>query len=617
MKRITAILLLLAIFSSFCACSTTNTEKGNASASDQTTEKSAEELEAEQRVKNAAAVDNMIHALGTITLESDNKIEQAEAKYNALTEAEKELVANKEELVHARTEYDRLVEQEFVRSHNVIVAKIDTEGSAFLPMEDGSTIELHGSIVRATLTQNKKNIIVLEKDGLLYYVSTDAPNEKHKVCDSVSEVTATRADGLLYVDGNNELHRFLFADNSDYVIGTSVAYAVADHALTVLSADADGYIYVTKSTEEKTVKIGSYDKDEILLKGVSNDGSTALWVEKQKSTSWRDKNNTYWTYLYADGERNYLGETSNTSESTTLRFNKDQTFACVINLYESTVFLKYPDTDTISVKLVKSAASTRVYTADSVLDQDPSAIEDGIYVLIDNDEGSDLYYISSSGDREKVISRIEDIFTANGRVYYRNVNNELFTAKLDGYNLLDEEKISNEVHMLKISPDGKTVFYVKNIDKDSVGSLLYWQVGDEKSQKITSNCYSYWIEILGYNFYIPYFYLNEEGDTVYYFENKQEVADGHLDIGDLKCMEVGSEPVRIATDIIIGTLTSGRTDGTLRSDMVRMDKYLYVDDDDRSQVDWIYYDGTATNPIAREVYYTSSEQTEVAENMAE
>lgn len=614
MKKWIVLLLSLLLALSICACS-----GADAPSADETdleeVQKTEEELLAEQRAANAAAVEKQINGLGIVSLESAEALQKAEAAYAALTEEEQALVPNGEVLTAARMEYDGLVEEREIRSNSVVVAKIDREGTAYIPLNDGTTIELRGQIVRATLTQNRKYIIALEKDGLLYYVKVDAPTEKHVISNEVSEVTATRAEGLLYLDANKELHRFLFEVDEDYVIGTAIAYKVADHSLTVLSADGDGYIYVTEATKELTDKIGSFEKDEILLKGISDDGTTALWVEKQKSTSWRNKNNTYWTYLYAEGERNYLGETSNTSESTRLRFNADQSVACVINIYENTVFLKYPGEDYITVKLVKPTSVSTIYTENCNLEDDPGTVEKGIYVLVDNDTGSDLYYIDRTGDREKVISKVEEFLTAKGRIYYRTEDNELYTATLDGYNLLDEEKLSNEVHMFKISEDGNTVFYVKNIDKDSLGSLFYWQVGDEKSQKISSECYNYTATIYGYTFYLPYFYLGADGETVYYYESRQEAANGYLDIGVLKKMTIGGEPERVATDVIINTLSSGRADGVIDPNYARFEKYLYIDEEYLSQVDWIWFDGEETNPIAREVYYDAKEQTDIAENM--
>lgn len=49
-----------------------------------------------------------------------------------------------------------------------IKAKITTDGTAYIPLYNGKTIEIQGDVQKAWLTKNKKRVITLQKDGTLY-----------------------------------------------------------------------------------------------------------------------------------------------------------------------------------------------------------------------------------------------------------------------------------------------------------------------------------------------------------------------------------------------------------------------------------------------------------------
>ena len=62
--------------------------------------------------KDVTAVEEQITALGTITLESGNAISEAEAAFSALTAKDKTSVVNAADLAAARTEYQHLLYRE-------------------------------------------------------------------------------------------------------------------------------------------------------------------------------------------------------------------------------------------------------------------------------------------------------------------------------------------------------------------------------------------------------------------------------------------------------------------------------------------------------------------------
>ena len=86
MKRIITLLLTIVICFSVCSCSNIESEKN-------------------QSVKD---VENVIAAIGDVTLDSEEAIAKAERMYDFLTDSEKALVDNKAILVEARYAYDKL-----------------------------------------------------------------------------------------------------------------------------------------------------------------------------------------------------------------------------------------------------------------------------------------------------------------------------------------------------------------------------------------------------------------------------------------------------------------------------------------------------------------------------
>ena len=129
MKKWIVLLLSLLLALSICACSGADAPSADETDPEEV-QKTEEELLAEQRAANAAAVEKQINALGSVSLDSAEAIEKAEAAYAALTEEEQDLVPNDEVLTAARMEYDGLVEEREIRSNSVVVAKIDREGTA-------------------------------------------------------------------------------------------------------------------------------------------------------------------------------------------------------------------------------------------------------------------------------------------------------------------------------------------------------------------------------------------------------------------------------------------------------------------------------------------------------
>ena len=101
--------------------------------------------------------------------------------------------------------------------------------------------------------------------------------------------------------------------------------------------------------------------------------------------------------------------------------------------------------------------------------------------------------------------------------------------------------------------------------------------------------------------------------TVYYLEQVSEIPDTYSDSGNLMCATVGSDPVRIATDVLAYSLNSGLRSGNIDPKSFLLEKYISVDGEENIAVNWIYFDGSKTQTLAKEVYHTYNGKTTVAE----
>lgn len=144
----------------------------------------------------------------------------------------------------------------------------------------------------------------------------------------------------------------------------------------------------------------------------------------------------------------------------------------------------------------------------------------------------------------------------------------------------------------------KLLLYWKRIDDNGVGSLYRYSVKEERAEKISSNAYnyksSYYMSSLRWIW--TNFYSSTDGRTVYYFE------DVTKNIGTLKCATVGSEPVKIATDVLVEVPCSGIYGEVVNPSAFVFQKYVSVDDNENLRVNLMYYNGVETTTLAREVY---------------
>lgn len=174
----------------------------------------------------------------------------------------------------------------------------------------------------------------------------------------------------------------------------------------------------------------------------------------------------------------------------------------------------------------------------------------------------------------------------------------------------DEQKISGDAEYYQLSDDGQTIYYFKNYEeKEETGSLYRFRQGESEAEKISSNAFIWGT----WGIYLSSLELSDDGLTVYYLEQVSEIPDTYSDSGNLMCATAGSDPVRIATDVLAYSLNSGLRSGNIDPKSFLLEKYISVDGEENIAVNWIYFDGSETQTLAKEVYHTYNGKTTVAE----
>lgn len=102
----------------------------------------------------------------------------------------------------------------YATEHFSVSAKMTDDGTAYIPLDEGKCIAINEEVKSAMLTKDRKRIVVLLEDGLLYITDINL-SEKHKITDNAADILAIRNDGFIYRDKKDCDYRVFFSDYSD------------------------------------------------------------------------------------------------------------------------------------------------------------------------------------------------------------------------------------------------------------------------------------------------------------------------------------------------------------------------------------------------------------------
>lgn len=473
-------------------------------------------------------------------------------------------------------------------TNTYISAKYDADGIAYVPLMNGNVAKVDDDVFRTAITPDRKHIIILTNDKLLYYTGADQA-EKTQITDNGNSIAAIGDEGILYSDYDGDYHRYLFSDGSDVNIGDVDDYKQSDANFNI-AFSIDSSVYMLAGNSQEKEKLGNVTNDcEFLY--VSDDGKTVYWDDN------KDYEETI--FVFDNGEKSKVGtfETSSKYTSTYVTYNESKKFAVVTNYNSDMLFIVTTTGEPLKIKLGNELASSTVYTISGLLEKDSSSEYKGIYVSIEGSDGNNLYFIDAKGEREKVLSKIGTYAIYENYLYYVDEDNNLKIAKLNAATLSDEEKVTGDVEIVNSTIINGYLFFAKDYNsKDETGILYAYKKGSEPV-KVTSDvtCWMYgsWGYISGG--------ISTDGKTLYFYKDSSDINDTYSEYAVLYKFTYGdSEPTKIASDVVEGTLSSGYVSGLINNNSFTYFKYSSVKDKNIIG-DWYYYNGTDSSKMAGDV----------------
>lgn len=475
-----------------------------------------------------------------------------------------------------------------------IGAKYSEDGSAYIILpEDGSCIVIDGEIMFAAITADRKHVVVMQEDGTLY-VTNKKLSKKTVIADNAEYIYGLRNDGFIYKNKNKNMgeYRVLFSDNIPIKLDMNTDFLSAMNTLSLVYVTQKGEIYTLSADSNDKVRISSNAQDVELL-GISDDGQTAFWSELV--------NGTPTLYLAENGIKEKLGEVSTYDSSFHgyARFSKDTEMATLASWYSDTMWIKKAGEAAVKVKLGSECAQPYyICTESGPIDRTKAAKISSLYVSASADEGMNLFYISSDGSRERILSGVNDYVIANGTIFYTDVDQNLYCGKLNKASISGEKRIASEVYCFSAAQNGKYVYYMKDC-ADGFGDLFCFKTGSDSAQKIGSDVAYY---ETGYGYGWTCLHFSPDGGTVLYYIDTEIIPGTGSYNSSLMMWSYGDKAgVKIADDVIADSVSSARSTGDFDPKGFVFSKYSRVDSYNSLFVDWIYYDGKTMTRLAADV----------------
>ena len=475
---------------------------------------------------------------------------------------------------------------------NPIGAKYSEDGSAYIILpEDGSCIVIDGEIMFAGITADRKHVVVMQEDGTLY-VTNKKLSKKTVIADNAERIYGFRNDGFIYMNKNMGEFRVLFSDNIPLKLDTNTDFLSATNTLSLAYVTQEGEIYTLSADSNEGVRISSNAQDVELL-DISDDGRTAFWSALV--------NGTPTLYLAENGIKEKLGELDSSSYTvySYAQFSKDSELATLASWYSDSMWIKKAGEAAVKVKLGSNCARPYyICTESGPIDRTKASKISSLYVSASSDEGMNLFYISSDGSRERILSGVDDYVIANGTIFYTDVDQNLYCGKLNKASISGEKRIASEVYCFSAAQNGKYIYYMKDC-ADGFGDLFCFKTGSDSAQKIGSDVAYY---ETGYGYGWTCLHFSPDGGTVLYYIDTEIIPGTSSYNSSLMMWSYGDKAgVKIADDVIANSVSSARSTGDFDPKGFVFSKYSRTDSNNNLFVDWIYYDGKTMTRLAADV----------------
>ena len=460
---------------------------------------------------------------------------------------------------------------------------MDDNGYACTPLYNGEAVTVESDAAACAVTPDKKNFVIQRTDGSIarYDVVKKLTAEICAGAKKQTGIVAVRSEGILYEDTEGVLHRYLFSDGADTALCKPGSYSIAGNSLSILYSSGEKF-YILRADENEPAEAGGFSGTPRAV-AVSDDGRCAVW------TDW--SNNAQNIYLFDSRGRSILETLVGTTAATSAVFSENGKLLAVMNPDSESVYLW--NNGTVSrAKLGGVPASGQIYTASGLLGQDGKEDANGVYVHISGNAGGSVYYIDLMGEREKLISKVKEFRLMGGNCCFTASDGNMYYASVSGANASERVRIASDVQSFLLSKDGQYVYYLKDVSA-GLGTLYAYHIGDEEPEKIASEVYGA---------YVPC----ENSSSVIYYREPESVEAPDTRIGVMYLYTAGEGSVKIASDAVIGRVSSGSQSGRIDADSFVYLKYLSSDGTGKVYSNCVYYDGRESTALLKDVYYDSN-----------
>lgn len=457
---------------------------------------------------------------------------------------------------------------------------VNDSGHACTPLYNGEAVSVEADAAVCAVTPDKKNLIIQRNDGSIIHYDI-AKKMTSEICPDAKRQTgivAVRNSGIIYEDTEGILHRFSFPDNADTALCKPGSFSVAKNSLSILYSSEDRF-YILREDGSEADEAGAHSGTPKAV-AVSDDGRCAVWSD------W--SNNAQNIYLFDSRGRSTLETLVGTTAATGAVFSENGKQFAVLNPDSESVYLW--NNGTVSrAKLGGVPVSGQIYTASGLLGQNGKEDISGIYVHVSGSAGGSVYYIDLMGEREKLISKVKGFQLSGGNCCFTASDGNMYYASVSGANASERVLIASDVQSFMISKDGQYVYYLKDVSA-GLGTLYVYHIGDEKPEKISADVYGA---------YVPC----ENGSSVIYYREPESVEAPDTRIGVMYLFTAGEGSEKIASDAVIGKVSSGSDVGRIDADSFTYLKYLSSDSSGKVYSNCVYYDGKESTALLKDVYY--------------
>lgn len=467
-----------------------------------------------------------------------------------------------------------------------ISAYVSGNGDGYVCYGNGKTLHIGSDVDEAVMTADRKRVVVLAKTGTIYwknvkngeqtniYNASEGESKLISVCNNmvIYAVSTTQIKQVqdpnrgMIVDHEEErvtYYSYSFREDAMYVLGSedeldAIAVSMTSQLSCGVGAVAyakDGTVYTYGGTTPMSVDRYDDGNDSVEILSVSPDGGAVVWGVQ---------NSSYTTKIYlSTGTSRHMLDSFGSGEAVSSAYEMNCPISSsdqLVVVCSDKVYIKNGD-DFNSVTLPDAVASPYAYGTDGKMISVSKSfiVTSGFFVLTQNGDAFDLYMIKADGERNRIVSDIDDFAIADGMLAFER-DGKLSVAEFNAKKGEIENTVSfpNASDISSVQAVGKYVYFT-----DGSGALYRYSVKKEETSCIYRD--------------VDKFILSDDGKTVYFIIDAEAVSDG-VTYGDLirNTEKDGNE--RIDEDVLVSSVTSGLLGGVVEDGNVWYEKYATATD---------------------------------------